>query len=78
MNSKPKIWLDEMEYKKAIGQLRLQMNAVFEPFDKYGLGIFIPGAIEEAMKLTEDFGLRVRGVDKPLDIDRIRNRRNTK
>ena len=65
-------WLPEEEYRKAIGQLRLQLSGVFAPFHGYGMDVFIPQAIEEAVKLAEDFGLRVRGVDKPLSLDRVR------
>lgn len=67
-------FLSEEEYAKAIGQFRLQLNGVFSPFRLYGLQDYIPGAIEEVVRLTEDFGLRVRGVDKPIDLDRIRGR----
>ena len=66
-------WLPDTEYQKALTQLRLQLNGVFEPFDQYGLGVFIPGAVQEAVKLCEDFGLRVRGVDKPLSLEQVRH-----
>ena len=67
--------LPQAEYDKAIGQFRLQLNGVLEPFRKYGLAEFIPGAIKEIVQLTEDFGLRVRGVDKPISLDYIRRRK---
>ncbi len=59
-------WLPNKEYQKAIGQLRLQLNGVLSPFDKYGLGVFIPGAVEEIIHLTESYGKRVRGKDVPI------------
>lgn len=65
-------WLSDEDYAKARGQLRLQLNAVFEPFKIYGLDVFIHGAIEETLKLAEDFSLRVRGIDKPLNIQKLR------
>jgi hypothetical protein len=77
------IVLGDDEYQKAISQLRMQMAGVFD-FLKvedggdirvrylYGLDVYIPGAIDEAVKLAEDFGLRVRGVDKPISIDYVR------
>ncbi len=68
-------WLSEEDYAKAIGQLRLQLYDVFSPFNLYGLDVFVPGAITEIVKLCEDFGLRIRGVDKPIDIDLIRRKR---
>ena len=68
-------WLSDEDYAKAVGQFRIQLNGVFEPFNLYGLGVHIPGAIEEITKLTEDFGLRVRGMDKPISLEMIRNER---
>ncbi len=69
-------WLDNETYAKAVGQLRLQFNGVFEPFRLYGLDIFVPGAITEAVRLAEDFSLRCRGVDnKAISLERIRSGR---
>lgn len=45
------LWLSDADYSKAIGQLRLQMGGVFDPFRAYGQDIFIPSAREEAIKL---------------------------
>jgi hypothetical protein len=41
----------------------------------YGMGDFVPGAVDEIVKLAEDFALRVRGADKPIDLQRIRRNR---
>ncbi len=68
------VWLEQEDYDKAVGQLRLQLNGVLSPFQSYGLDVFVPGAITEIVKLCEDFSLRTRGVDKPIDIDRIRSK----
>ncbi len=73
--SKPAHWLSDEDYRKAITQLRLQVGGVFEPFDMYGLQTFIPTAIDEIVKLCEDFGLRVRGVDKPISLEKVRRKR---
>jgi hypothetical protein len=53
-------YLPEEEYRKVEGQLRLNMNGVFD-FLKvdnrlpvryvYGLGVFVGGAVDEAVKL---------------------------
>ena len=67
-------WLSDEDYSKAVGQLRLQLNGVFRPFDLYGLDVFIPGAIDEVIKLCEDFGLRVRGVEQPISLEMIRKK----
>lgn len=78
--------LPDNEYQKAIGQFRMQVSGVFDFLkvdDKlpvryvYGMGDFIPGAIDEIVKLAEDFSLRVRGMDKPIDIEMIRRKRLT-
>ena len=74
MKKKPSIWISQEEYDKAIGQFGLQLNEVFKPFKMYGLDVFISGAIDEVTQLAEDFGLRVRGVDKPLSLEAIRTR----
>ena len=40
----------------------------------YGMEAFVYGAVKEAVKLAEDFGLRIRGVDKPISIALLRNK----
>ena len=75
MKNKPNPFLSQSDYTKAIGQLRLQIGGVFAPFRLYGMDAFIPGAIEECVKLAEDFGLRVRGVDKPISLEIIRKKK---
>ena len=69
-------WLSDDEYAKAITQLTLQVGGVLGVFDLYGLGVFIPGAMGEIVRLAEDFGLRVRGIDKPISLEQVRRRRN--
>lgn len=67
-------YLPEDEYAKAKGQFKLQLGGVFDPFRLYGLDAFIPGAIEEIVKLAEDFGMRVRGANKVISLDYIRSK----
>ena len=69
-------WLPDEEYQKLIGGLRLQLNGVFGPFCgkvHYGMDVFVPGAINEVVRLCEDFGLRVRGIDHPMNLEMIRH-----
>jgi hypothetical protein len=73
---KPAIWLNDGEYAKAVGQLRLQLNGVMAPFRCYGLDAYVPEAIEEIVRLAEAFGMRVRGVDLPIQT-RLRLERPT-
>jgi len=39
------------------------------------MGEMIPTAIDEIVRLTEDFGLAVRGVDKIVSLERVRKKR---
>ena len=58
--------ISDGDYSKALGQLKLQLNGVFRPFNMYGQHIYIPGAIDEVVDLAEQFGMRVRGKDTPI------------
>ncbi len=69
-------WLPEDEYQKSVTQLRLQIGAVLQVFNIYGMDVYIPGAQVEIIKLCEAFGLRVRGMDKPISREMIRRERN--
>uniref|UniRef100_A0A6M3LFP7 Uncharacterized protein n=1 Tax=viral metagenome TaxID=1070528 RepID=A0A6M3LFP7_9ZZZZ len=67
--------LPDNEYKKAVGQLRLQLGALLKPLRLYGQDIAVDGIIPEIIKLAEDFSLRCRGVDKPISIEYVRRKR---
>ena len=62
--------IPQESYDKAKGQLRLSLHGVFEPFNQYGMGIYITPAIEEVLQLCEQFGRRVRGDDIPIMLRR--------
>lgn len=66
------IVLDDADYAKAVGQFKLAVGAVLSAFAMYGMDVFIGGAQEEIVRLAEDFGQRVRGVDKPISIEYVR------
>jgi len=68
-------WVSDKEYKKLEGIFRLQLNGVFKPFNMYGLGEFIPGAIEEIVALAVDFSLVLRGKNKPISIAYVRRKK---
>ncbi len=59
-------WLSDEDYQKAVGSLRLHVAGVLGVFDTMGMGVFINEAAEQIVKLSEDFGLRVRGIDKMI------------
>ncbi len=67
--------IPQEQYDKAKGQLRLQLNDVFSPFNMYGMNILIPGAIEEVIELAEKFAMRVRKKDIPIALGKRRNPR---
>lgn len=57
------------EREKAIGQFRLQLNGVMEPFCgkvSYGQGVFVPQAIEEIVKLSLKLHERLNDKDIPI------------
>lgn len=66
------IVLSEEDYAKAIGQLKVAIGAVLSVFCLYGMHVYIRGAQDEIVQLAEDFGQRIRGVDKPISIDYVR------
>jgi len=74
-------WLPQKDYDKAISQLGMHAYGIFDFLkvdDKipvrymYGTEAFVHGAVQEIVRLAEDFGLRVRGVDKVIDIRAVR------
>ena len=68
----PNVVLSDESYAKAKGMFAMAVANVLGVFDIYGLGVHIRGAQEEIVRLAEDFGLVVRGVDKPISVGYIR------
>lgn len=64
--------LNDKDYAKAVGQFRLAVGVVLGIFSMYGMNVYIAGAQDEIVQLAEDFGQRVRGIDKPISIEYIR------
>lgn len=62
------IKLPESDYRKLLFQTRGQYIAILNVFRCYGLNDFVDQAIDECMKVTENFGQAVRGDDKPIHI----------
>ena len=58
---------DEL-YAKLRFQARGQIGAILNAFRCYGLDPYVDKAIEECMKITENFAMAVRGKDKPISI----------
>ena len=60
--------IPQIEYDKALGQFRLQLNGTMNCFRCYGLDQDVDGACEEIVKLAELFSMRVRGKDIPIKV----------
>ena len=65
-------WLAQEDYEKAVGQLRIQLITLMGPLRMYGQAEYVDQAIPEIVSLCEDFGLRVRGIDKPISLELMR------
>ena len=75
MSNYPKI--PQEQYDKALGQFRLQLNAIMNCFRVYGLDHDVNMATEEIIKLTELFSMRVRGKDTPIVVRKEPRRKVT-
>ncbi len=62
------IKIPEEQYRKLLFQVRGQYGAILNIFRCYGLDPYVDQAIEECLKVTENFGMAVRGGDKPIHI----------
>lgn len=79
-------WLSDEDYSKALGQFRLQLGTLvgemLEPLKMYGQQPFVENAVEEIVKigskLTEDFGLRVRGINNVISLEIIKQKEKEK
>jgi reverse gyrase len=67
--------LNDEDYTKAVGQFRLAVGAVLAIFNMYGMDVYIKGAQDEIVQLAEDYGQRIRGIDKPISIEYIRRKK---
>lgn len=65
-----------MEKEKAEGLLRLRLNGALDPFDIYGLGVFIPGAIGEIVILAEQYHQERLGTEAPYKEPHLSRRDN--
>ena len=60
--------IPEAQYKKLLFQLRTQLGAILNVFRCYGMQGDVDIAIEECVKLTENFSMTVRGKKSPIHI----------
>lgn len=60
--------ISEDKYKHLLFSLRGQFGAILNVFRCYGLDPYVDDAIGECMRVSENFGMAVRGKDKPIHI----------
>lgn len=60
--------IPEEQYRKFLFQTRGQFGAILNVFRCYGMNVNVDIAIEECMKVAENFGKAVRGGSKPIHI----------
>ena len=69
--------ISEQEYKKALGQFRMQLTGIMNCFRCYGMDADVEGATEEIVVLVEQFGMRVRGKNNMIKVRDTPRRRPT-
>ena len=70
-------WVSDAEYAKAIGQFKLGLNPIMACFRCYGMDNDVDGAIPEIVALAEQFAMRIRGKDIPIQVRKTPRRRPT-
>ena len=56
------------KYDRLLFQLRGQYMAILSVFKCYGMDVHVDTAIMECVRVTENFGMAVRGKKKPIHI----------
>jgi len=69
--------LPDAQYRKLLFQLRGQYAAILNIFRCYGMDAHVDQAIEECTKVAENFGMAVRGKDRPIHLYHEPKRRAT-
>jgi len=67
-------WLADDKFKKYVGLAKLCYNEIFQPFKMYGMDAYIPGAIDQCVRVTIIFSEIMRGKNKPLSMDYIKKK----
>jgi len=60
--------ISQDEFNKAMGQFRLQLNAIMNVFNVYGLTIYVDSAKMEISLLAEQLAKRIQGEDIPIKV----------
>jgi len=60
--------IEQKKYNKLLFQARGQYIAILNVFNCYGLNPYVDIAVEECLKVAENFAMAVRGKDIPIHI----------
>ena len=60
---------DELDFDKAIGQLRLTLNGIMKPLRLYGQGHYVDSASEEIISLAIQLHHKLSGIDEPYHVN---------
>ena len=60
---------DELEWDKAVGQLRLTLNDIMFPLRMYGQGHYVDTVMEEIVSLALQLHNKLSGVDEPFIVN---------
>ena len=60
--------IPENQYNKALFHVRSQLMAIWNFANCYGLNDMVSGAIEESLKICEQFSMVTRGKDIPIRV----------
>ncbi len=60
--------ISDDQYNKLLFQLRGQYIGILNVFSCYGMDAFVGQAIDECVKVAENFAMAVRGKDAPIHI----------
>ena len=71
-------WLPDERYSKLEGQTRFQMTKIMQPFNMYGLDVYIPGAVDAIMLVVKATWDVIRGEEKPIDLETVMEKQRRK
>lgn len=60
---------EDLQWEKAVGQLRLALNIVLKPLRLYGQGHYVDTVTEEIISLAIQLHQRLEGIDEPYHIN---------
>jgi hypothetical protein len=66
-------WLSDDDYAKCVGTARSKINIALKPLSFYGQQPLCDISCHIIMKILEDFGLQVRGIDHETDHETIKH-----